>query len=231
MRIAPLAVVALALPATALADPGADEVVAKVQGYYKKVDHLKGTFRQEVSNATFATTKKSHGTVELARPNKVRLDYANTTGTGVKRSLRSDGKHLWDVEHDNLEILGKELGRDPVPVAVGVLLGTAELGKDFSPSLSTSSGFGDAGSTVLQLESRTHSAPWKQLYLVVDPGDGHIRETVVIDSGGNVNHFFLDKLDPKAAVKDSDFIVDVESKELRKYKVVDIAAQKPRTDK
>jgi outer membrane lipoprotein-sorting protein len=102
VRLAILAV--LAIPAVAHAAASADDVLARVQGYYKNVAHLRGGFRQETTRATFGDTAKSHGTVELARPGKLRLDYAKPVGQGVKSSMRSDGTHFWVVNHDNLEI-------------------------------------------------------------------------------------------------------------------------------
>ncbi len=228
------ALFALLLVATAVvarAEPSADDVVAKVRGYYAKVEHVTGDFRQEVVDPSFGTTRKSHGTMKLARPGKLRFDYAKTTGAGVKRSLRSDGKHLWDVEHDNLEVISKDISKDPTPVAVGVLTGRADLAKDFKASIAAKSGFGGGTDVVVQLDPKTASASYKEVFLVVDPADGHIKETVVIDSSGDVNHIYFDKLDTKAAVKDSDFIADLDSKALKNYKLVDADRAAPVTDK
>ena len=232
MRIASLALVLTAAATTAAtAAPSADDVVAKMQGYYKKVPHLKGEFRQDVADPTFGTKRKSHGTIELARPGKFRMDYANTTGAGVKKSIRTDGKHLWDVEHDNKEIITRDIAKDPTPAAVGVLTG-ADLSKDFTAKIATNSGFGDDKSTVIELDPKQPSAAYKQVFIVVDPKDGRVLETAVVDTSDNVGHFVFDKLDPNAAVKDSDFIVDPDAKDLKQYRLVDAdQQQKPVTDK
>lgn len=219
MRFTPLALVLVA--ATAHASPSADDVLAKVQAYYKKIDHLKGEFHQEVVNPTFGTTKKSHGQIWLARPRKLRLDYAKSVGTGTKpkRSFRTDGTHLWDVDHDNLEITKKDLSTDVTPVAVGVLTGV-DVRKDYTPSLASNSGFGGSGDVVVELDAKQPNAGAKQVFVVVDPKDGRVKESAVVDSEGNVNHLVYDKLDPKADVKESDFVVDADAKEFKTYKVV-----------
>ena len=227
-----LALIALVLAAgTAHADPSssAADVLGKVTTYYKSIGHLKGEFHQEVVYKDFGTTKKSHGTIELARPRKFRLDYAKSLGAGTKRSFRSDGTHLWDVDRDNLEIMKKDLATDVTPAAVGVLTG-ADVKKDYTPSLATSSGFGGSGDVVVQLDAKQPNAGAKQVFIVVDPKDGRVKETAVVDSSGNVDHIVYDKLDGGAAVKASDFVVDVDSKEFKTYKIVDADA-KPRTDR
>ncbi len=223
MRHAAIASILLSATATAEAAPSAGEVVAKVQGYYKKASHLKGEFRQELVYDVGAK-KVSHGTLELARPGKFKFDYAKSVGTGIAKSVRSDGTHLWIVNKDNLEIDTKDISHDTTPAAVAVLTG-ADPTKDFTAALTTKSGFGDDKSTVVELDPKQPSAAYAKIYLVVDPTDGHIIESAVIDSSGNVNHVYFDKLDPKATVKDSDFIVDPDAKDLKMYKRVDLDAQ------
>jgi outer membrane lipoprotein carrier protein len=222
MRLAAIAIVPI-FAATAQAAPSAKDVVAKVQGYYKKAEHLKGEFRQELVYDVGAK-KVSHGSLELAKPGKFKFDYAKSVGTGIAKSVRSDGTHLWIVNHDNLEIDTKDISHDTTPAAVAVLTG-ADPTKDFTATLTTKSGFGDDKATVVELDPRTPSAAYAKIYLVVDPNDGHVIESAVIDSSGNVNHIYFDKLDAKAKVGDSDFIVDPDAKDLKKYKLVDLDAQ------
>jgi outer membrane lipoprotein-sorting protein len=227
MRATAIAFVTI-FAATAHAAPSADEVVAKMQGYYKKASHLRGEFRQE-HIYDVGTKRAEHGTLELARPGKFRFDYAKSVGAGVKKSVRSDGTHLWVVNHDNLEIDTKDISHDTTPAAVAVLTG-ADPTKDFTATLATKSGFGDDKATVVELDPKKPSAAYAKIYLVVDPTDGHVIESAVIDSSKNVDHIYFDKLDTRTAVKDSDFIADVESKELKKYKLVDLDKQQAAPD-
>jgi outer membrane lipoprotein-sorting protein len=227
MRVAAIGIVTL-FAASAQAAPSADDVVAKMQGYYKKATHLRGEFRQE-HVYDVGTKRAEHGTLELARPGKFRFDYAKSVGTGLKKSVRSDGTHLWIVNHDNLEIDTKDISHDTTPAAVAVLTG-ADPTKDFTASLTTKSGFGDDKSTVIELDPKKPSATYAKIYLVVDPTDGHILESAVIDSSKNVDHIYFDKLDSKTAVAASDFIVDAESKDLKKYKLVDLDKQSAAPD-
>ena len=215
MRLAILAV--LAIPATAHAAPSADDVLAKVQGYYKNVAHLRGGFQQESTEATFGRTTKTEGTLELARPGKIRLDYAMTVSAGVKRSFRSDGTHLWDVNHENLEIDVMDISHSATPAALALLTG-ADPKKDFTATLSTTSGYGGKGAVVVQLDAKRPTAQAKRVFVVVDPADGRVRETATVDTSGNVQHFVFDALDPKAAVAAVDFAPT--KRELAGYKIV-----------
>jgi outer membrane lipoprotein-sorting protein len=108
-----------------------------------------------------------------------------------------------------------------MPAALGVLAG-ADPKQGFTATLTTTSGYGDRTTIVVQLDAKQPSAQAKQVYLVVDPADGRVRETVTVDSSGNINHLFFDALDPKADVADADFMVDPKSRELRSYKIVDL---------
>ena len=209
--------VMLAIPASAHAAPSADDVLALVQGYYKNVAHLRGRFRQESTDATFGNTSRSEGTLELARPGKLRLDYARSVSVGVKRSFRSDGTHLWDVNHENLEIDVMNIAHSATPAALAVLTG-ADPKRDFTAKLTTTTGYGGHGTIVVELDARQANAAARQVFVVVDPADGRVRETATVDSSGNVSHYIFDALDPKAGVADADFAPT--KQELAKYKLV-----------
>lgn len=215
MRLVLLAV--LAIPAAAQAAPSAGDVLARVRAHYKGVAHLRGGFRQESTDTTFGNTSEAEGTLELARPGKLRLDYAMKVSAGVKRSFRSDGTHLWDVNHENLEIDVMDVAHATIPAAVALLTG-ADPTQDFTATLTTTSGYGGRGAVVVQLDARRATAQAKRVFVVVDPADDHVRETATVDSSGNVQHLVFDALDPKAAVADADFAPT--PKELKSYKVV-----------
>jgi outer membrane lipoprotein-sorting protein len=77
---------------------------------------------------------------------------------------------------------------------------------------------GTKGTVVLRLKPNQSSAACKELFLVVDPSDWHVKESIVIDSSGEVNDFELFAPNVTASVKASLF--EVNPAALPGYKVV-----------
>jgi outer membrane lipoprotein carrier protein len=209
---------AVTAPATAV---DANTAVANVQKFYANIKQVKAAFRQTVKNATFGTTKDSDGTVWLAKPGKMRWDYLEKTkgAVTVKKSFISNGKTLYVVEHDNKQVVKKDLKQDLMPVAVSFLYGTGDLAKEFNAELDTKSTYGTKGDVVLKLTPKAPSAQYKNLYLVVDGKDFHVRQSVIIDSSNNVNHFQFFQPDFDTPVKDSWF--EFTEKSVPTYRVID----------
>ena len=183
----------------------ADVAVDKVQQFYSNIKQVSALFRQEVTNNTFGSTKSSDGSVWLMKPGKMRWDYLVKKGSKVevKKSFISNGKSLYVVEHDNKQVVKKNLQQDLMPVAVTFLYGQGDLKKDFNASIDTTTSYGTKGDIVLKLTPKQPSAQYKALYLVADPGNFHVKESVIVDSSNNVNHFhffapdFDKSIDPK----------------------------------
>lgn len=211
---------------TAPASPvTANDAVQNVQKFYANIKQATAQFRQSVKNATFGTTKDSDGKVWLAKPGKMRWDYYETTkgATQVKKSFISNGKTLWDVDHNNKQVIKKDLAQDMLPVAVSFLYGTGDLTKEFNAALDTSGSYGTKGDVVLKLTPKTPSAQYKNLYLVADGKDFHVKESVIIDSSNNVNHFKFYNPDWTTPVKDSYF--EFTPKAVPSYRVIDADQQ------
>jgi len=208
-----------AQPATT--PPTATQAVQQVQQFYAKIQQVTAMFRQEVTNSTFGSTKSSDGTVYLMKPGKMRWDYLEKkpTGTVVKKSFISDGKDLWVIEHDNKQVLKKSLQQNMLPVAVTFLYGKGNLLTDFNAALDTTSSYGTKGDIVLKLTPKQPSAQYKALYLVTNPTDYHVKESIIVDSSGNVNHFHFFAPDFDKPIKDSWFQFDPAS--VKSYKIID----------
>jgi len=206
---------------TSSAQPSATQAVQQVQQFYANIKQVTAMFRQEVTNNTFGSTKSSDGTVYLMKPGKMRWDYLEKKPTGVvvKKSFISDGKDLWVIEHDNKQVVKKSLQQDMLPVAVTFLYGKGDLTKDFNPAIDTSSSYGTKGDVVLKLTPKQPSAQYKALYLVTNPTDGHVKESIIVDSSGNVNHFHFFAPDFDKPIKDSWFEFDPAS--VKSYRIVD----------
>src|SRR5690606_37541950 len=107
----------------------------------------------------------------------------------VKKSFISDGSTLWAVEHDNKQVFKKNLQDDMLPVAISFLYGQGDLARDFDARLDTSGKFGKRTDFVIELTPRKPSAQYKTLHLVVDPGNFRVKQSVVVEASGNINHF------------------------------------------
>lgn len=217
-RIVPL--LAALIAGSAAAAPSAPDVAAQVQRYYAGIAHLRAHFRQEFVNTTFGTTRTSQGTVTLARPRQMRWDYASAKDpTRVAKSFVSDGKTLWIVEHDNLQVIVRSVAGETLPASAAFLIG-GDLTKDYTIAFDATGTYGGKGAVVLALTPTTPQAQVKTLALVVDPSDGHVAESIVIAPGGDVNHFVFDAPDTKTAPAASLFTVDTKALAKQRYRVV-----------
>ena len=214
-----------AAAAQAPATVNANDAVQSVQKFYANIKQVKAKFRQTVKNATFGTEKDSDGVVWLAKPGKMRWDYEEKKGKDVvvKKSFISNGKTLFVVEHDNKQVMKKNLQQDLMPVAVSFLYGSGDLGKEFNAAIDTSGTYGTKGDVVLKLTPKQPSAQYKNLFLVVNATDYHVKESIIIDSSNNVNHFRFFEPDFDSPIKDSWFEFNPAS--VPSYRVIDADQQ------
>ena len=107
----------------------ASDAVQNIQKFYAGIKQVTAQFRQTVKNATFGTEKTSDGTVWLMKPGKMRWDYVEKKrrdGPG-QEELHLERQDLYVVEHDNKQVMKKDLKNDLMPVAVTFLYGNGDL--------------------------------------------------------------------------------------------------------
>jgi outer membrane lipoprotein carrier protein len=215
------------LAAPAATAPNASDVVDKVQAFYAGIKQVTAQFRQSVTNDTFGSTKTSDGTVWIMKPGKMRWDYLEKRkgGVEVKKSFISNGSYLYVVEHDNKQVVKKNLQQDLMPVAISFLYGKGDLKAEFNAELDTSGKYGGKDDIVLKLTPKKPSAQYKNLYLVVSGGDYHVSQSIIIDSSNNVNHFRFFAPDFEKQIKDSWFEFDERS--VKNYRIIDADQQQP----
>ncbi len=223
----PAIVVAVTNPtgAAVASAASAAEAVDKVQKFYASVNQVSALFRQTVTYATFGTTKSSDGKMWLQKPGKMRWDYSEKKKekTVQKKSFISNGTYLYMVEHDNKQVVKKNLANDLMPVAVSFLYGKGDLKAEFNADLDKSGKYGTKEEIVLKLTPKKPSAQYKNLYLVVATSDYHVTHSIIIDSSDNVNHFQFYAPDFKAAVDARWFEFDERS--VKNYRIVDADQQ------
>jgi outer membrane lipoprotein carrier protein len=210
-----------AAAAQAPATVSANDAVQNVQKFYANIHQVKAKFRQTVKNAVFGTGDTSDGTVWLMKPGKMRWDYEKKKGgtVVVSKSFISNGKTLYVVDHGNKQVLKKDLQQDLMPVAVSFLYGTGDLAKEFNAEIDKSGTYGTKGDLVLKLSPKQPSAQYKNLYLVANPTDFHVKESIIVDSSNNTNHFMFYEPDFDSPMKDSWFEFNPAS--VPTYRVVD----------
>jgi outer membrane lipoprotein-sorting protein len=202
--------------------PTADDVVDKVQTFYAKVNQVTAKFRQEVTNAAFGETKTSDGMVWIAKPGKMRWDYYSKPRDGkisVKTSFISNGSYLYVIEHDNKQVFRKNLEKDLMPVAISFLYGKGDLKSEFIAALDSTGKYGGKDDIVLRLTPKKKSAQYKTLFLVVDPGNYRVKQSIILDSSDNVNQFRFYEPDFDKAVEDSWF--QFNEKSVKNYRIRD----------
>lgn len=211
--------------ATAPAAPTATGVVDRVQAFYVGIKQVSAKFRQSVTNATFGGDAKTNdGSVYIQKPGKMRWDYyaaKKGAATRTKKSFISNGAYLYVVEYDNKQILKKSLEKDLMPVAVSFLYGKGDLKADFTAELDASGKYGAKGELVLKLTPRKPSAQYKNLFLVVDPKDYHVTQSIIVDSSNNTNHFRFFSPDFEKPLKDAWFEFNEKSDAVKNFRIVD----------
>jgi outer membrane lipoprotein carrier protein len=225
LAAAPAAGSAAVAQAPAAPAVSADTAVQNVQKFYAGIHQVKASFRQTVKNATFGTEKTSDGTVWLMKPGMMRWDYLEKKGgkVTVTKSFISNGKTLYVVDHGNKQVMKKSLERDLMPVAVSFLYGSGDLAKEFNAALDTSGTYGTKGDVVLKLTPKQPSAQYKNLILALDGSNFHVKESIIIDSSNNVNHFRFFQPDFDSPMKDSWFQFNPAS--VPTYRVIDADQQ------
>jgi outer membrane lipoprotein carrier protein len=223
--VAPLAAAPAPAAPTAIDNTKPAVVLDQVQKFYATIKQVTAQFRQAVTNDMLGSTKTSDGTVWIMKPGKMRWDYLEKKKDKVEvtKSFISNGTNLYVVEHDNMQVVKKNLQQDMMPVAVSFLYGKGDLKSEFTPELDASGKYGGKGELVLKLTPKKPSAQYKNLYLVVSPADYHVTQSVIVDSSNNVNHFRFYTPDFQKEIKDTWFEFDERS--VKSYKVVDADSQ------
>jgi outer membrane lipoprotein carrier protein len=211
--------------AGAVAPVQAADAVDKIQKFYAEIKQVSALFRQSVTYDTFGSTKTSDGSLFIQKPGKMRWDYVEKKKDKVvtKKSFISNGSYLYMVEHDNKQVVKKNLQNDLMPVAVSFLYGKGDLKAEFNATLDTSGKYGTKEDVVLKLVPKKPSAQYKALHLVASTKDFHVSQSIIIDSSNNVNHFRFFTPDFTKPIKDTWFEFD--EKSVKDYRIVDADKQ------
>ena len=196
-----LAIVLVLAPAIAYATPA--QTLADVQASYANVKELQGGFTQTFLNATFGKTSNSRGTLYLARPDKMRWDYANT------KSMIFDGSTLWVVEPKNKQVYKHTTQDATLPAAIAFLNG-GKLDEKFAVTEPT------AGT--LELVPKQADASIKKLTFVIDAKTKRVVKSIVVNHKDDVNTFVFSVAEKPIDAK----LFTFSPKRVPTYKVIDV---------
>lgn len=218
---APMIEVSVPMTPTRVAAASATRVVADVQKFYNQTKQYQAIFRQTYTNKAFGQKTVKDGKVYIKKPGKMRWEYKGKKG--LRSLFVSDGTNAWMVEFDNKQYAHQALNNSVLPVAITFLYGKGNLTSDFVPGIDTSGKYGSKADHVLRLVPKKPSAQYKELYLVVDPANYRVKESIVVEGNGNVNHFKFYQPDTGKAIADAFFIVNVKSLKAKNYRKINPA--------
>ena len=160
------------------------------------------------------------------KPGKMRWDYVETKKgkvVVVKKSFISNGSYLYVVEHDNKQVVKKNLANDLMPVAVTFLYGKGDLSAEFNAVIEKGGKYGGKDDVVLKLTPKKPSAQYKNLYLVVAKDNFRVKQSVIIDSSDNINSFMF--YEPNFTKTVQPKIFEFDERSVKNYRIVDADAQ------
>lgn len=184
-------------------DPKLKAIVDKLQKRYEGTTDFSATFTQRFTYTVMKRTQVSKGTVLFKRPGLMRWDYATPS---PKTFAVAEGKlTLWQVE-DHSVLVDHCFKEDSLTASVSFLWGAGNILEQFDVK-PFPAGFGKPTDHHLLLMPKEKNNIFLKLILVVDPKTYDVKQSVLVDSQGNVNQFMFDNLKLNRGVKKTAFDV------------------------
>lgn len=198
---APAPAKAAPAPAAATGTLPVAEVVKRMQERYEKATDYRARFVQKYTNAASGRERTSSGELLIKKPGRMRWNYEKPE----KHMYLAAGSTFWVYEPEAKQAFRQDLKSSQLPVAVSFLMGKGKLQDEFEVTLAKELPHGDPGSYRLSLRPKKPQSTYKAIYFVVDPVTYLVRQSVLINTQGDVNSFaFTDaRLDSK--LTDADF--------------------------
>lgn len=189
---------AAAPEATKPLDAEATRLVEGVMAFYDKIEHMRVTFTQVVSQRTLRRTQKASGTIEFLKPGKMRWQYEKPE----KVLYVSDGKTLWSHQPEDGLVYRTRIQGSRMYHALRFLFGMGDFREVFD--VATGPGHGPE-TAFLHLTPKGGHQDYKQLDLLVDRKTFEIRESFLTDPVDNVTQYVFRGADYETPVDASRF--------------------------
>jgi outer membrane lipoprotein carrier protein len=175
-------------------------VLEKMQKRYDQAKDFRAKFTQTYSRAVVGRATVSTGTLSFKKPGRMRWDYEKPE----PRMFLSNGQVLWLYEPTEKQAFKQDLKSSQLPAALAFLMGKGKLVDEFDVTLSKDE-HGRPGDIHLALSPRQPQSSYKSILFIVDPKEYLVRESILVDSQGNTNHFVFDDLEVNGKVADALF--------------------------
>jgi outer membrane lipoprotein carrier protein len=167
-------------------------VLDRMQKRYDQAKDFHARFSQNYSRAVVGRATLSTGTITFKKPGRMRWDYDKPE----PRMFLSNGQVLWLYEptrsRPSSRISRPRNCRRRSPFS---------WARARSPTSSTclcqGCKHGRPGDFRLALSPKQPQSAYKSILFIVDPKEFLVRESVLVDSQGNTNHFIFDDLEVK----------------------------------
>ena len=158
-----------------------DQILEKVQKFYAEASDFKADFKQTYTYKIYGRKKVSTGKVYFKKPAKMRWDYEMPT----QRVFVADGKTLWVYEPEEAQVFKRALSSAQLPIALRFMRGDAQLDQEFN--IKDLTPIKEEGVIKLKLSPKSPSPDFETLELSVDPLNGQVRSSALVDPTGNIN--------------------------------------------
>jgi outer membrane lipoprotein carrier protein len=175
-------------------------VLEKMQKRYDQAKDFRAKFTQTYSRAVVGRATVSTGTLSFKKPGRMRWDYEKPE----PRMFLSSGQVLWLYEPTEKQAFKQDLKGSQLPAALAFLMGKGKLVDEFDVTIAKDE-HGRPGDIHLALSPRQPQSSYKSILFIVDPKEYLVRESILVDSQGNTNHFVFDDLEVNGKVADALF--------------------------
>ncbi len=185
------------------APPAADvrQVVQRLQQKYESAADYRAKFTQKYIYAATGRERSSNGEVLVKKPGRMRWNYV---APEPQMYLASDG-NLWVYEPEAKQAYRQDLKASQLPAAVSFLMGKGKLTDEFDISVAKELPYGDAQDVRLALTPKKPQTTYKAIYLVVDPKTYLVRQSVLVNTQGDVNAISFSEVKINTKLADSQF--------------------------
>ncbi|WP_373047683.1 outer membrane lipoprotein carrier protein LolA [Vulgatibacter sp.] len=181
-------------------------IVARMQAFYEKTrgfdTRFEQSFRQGGMPSRFAGST-AQGRMRFRKPDGasgplMRWDYADG------RVLLLVGDKSWSYDPDTKQATEYRVDASNLSAAVTFLWGKGRIAEEFEIARATRTDL-DGNGVALELTPKKQGQGFSQVFLVVDPATGAVRQSVVVQANGSENRisFVEPKLD--ASVEAGEF--------------------------
>jgi outer membrane lipoprotein carrier protein len=176
-------------------------VVERMQKRYDQAKDFHARFSQTYGRAVVGRTTLSTGAITFKKPGRMRWDYDKPE----PRMFLSNSQVLWLYEPTEKQAFKQDLKTSQLPAALAFLMGKGKIVDEFDVSFATDTHAGRPGDYRLALTPKQPQSAYKSILFVVDAKEFLVRESLLVDSQGNTNHFVFDDLEVNTKIADSVF--------------------------